>query len=313
MHVRSSRRGGFTLIELLVVIAIIAVLIALLLPAVQSAREAARRTQCVNNLKQIGLALHNYHQTVEAFPRGQHCPMGGNMVGNMYDRGCWFQSVLPFIEQRDHGDAIQAFVDNQVSYTYNATFTTYVIQSLICPADPNSPKTKTATGVQGFHGNYVTCAGSTEFFNNTSNPKIDGTDLNGLFYVASHTRLADVTDGTSNTLMASEIIVSPDTTTHDNRGRYGNAYQGHALFSTQYPPNTKVGDLSLYCNPIPMAPCQALGRSPAVQSARSYHAGGVNSLLADGSVRFLKNTINPVPYQGLGSRGLGEVISADAF
>jgi prepilin-type N-terminal cleavage/methylation domain-containing protein len=313
MHASSSHRShrtGFTLIELLVVIAIIAVLIALLLPAVQAAREAARRAQCVNNLKQLGIALHNYHDTLGCFPRGQNHPIGGNLASNIYERGCWYQAILPFIEQRAHADLDAAYMESRTSYSYNASYSTAVVQALICPADPTSPKTVTATGRQGFHGNLALCAGSTVFNPTTST---DGSSLNGMFYTFSRTTLADVIDGTSNTLMGSELIVSPDTTKHDNRGRYYNAWQGHTLFSTLYPPNTTVGDLSSYCNPIPMAPWQALGTKNVVQSARSYHPCGVNCVLADGSVRFVKNSINLVVYQGLGTRWQGEVISSDAF
>ena len=143
--------------------------------------------------------------------------------------GLLVHALLRFIEQKEHADAIDAYVNNRVAYTYDATYNTYVVASFVCPTDPTSPKTVTVAGTkQGFHGNYVLCAGSTVFNPSTST---DGSDLNGMFYTYSQTTLAQLVDGTSNTLMGSEIIVSPDTTTHDNRGRYYNAWQGHSLFS----------------------------------------------------------------------------------
>src|SRR5262249_13288040 len=147
---------------------------------------------------------------------------------------------------------------------------------LICPSDPNGGKNLTYGAPnpipnpgQGFHGNYVTCAGSTLFGDGGG-----GANLNGMFYPFSKTRMTDVTDGTSNTLMVGEILVSPDTNGHDLRGRYHNTWQGNNLFSTLYPPNTTVGDRSDYCQPLPKAPCQGLGGTSLVQSVRSNHTGG---------------------------------------
>jgi prepilin-type processing-associated H-X9-DG protein len=177
------------------------------------------------------------------------------------------------------------------------------VPTLMCPSDPANPKTVTATPNQGAHGNYVLCAGNTYYGNDGG-----GLALNGLFYCKSHTRISDISDGTSNTLLSSEIIISPDTTLNDLRGRYWNTWQGNVLFSTLYSPNTTVGDRSLYCNPLPLAPCQALGTTNTVQSARSYHAGGVNVGLADGSVRFCSNYIDITIWQNLATRAGGEVI-----
>jgi prepilin-type processing-associated H-X9-DG protein len=119
-----------------------------------------------------------------------------------------------------------------------------------------------------------------------------------------------VTDGTSNTLMGSEVLVVPDTTQHDLRGRVYNTWQGNTLFSTLYPPNTPVGDVSSYCfNFPPSAPCQGLSTTNVVQSARSQHTGGVNTLLADGSVRFVSNTVALTTWQWLGTRAGGEELA----
>src|SRR5262249_999190 len=149
----------------------------------------------------------------------------------------------------------------------------------------------------------VLCGGS-NYFNPQGDP--NGTALNGMFYPFSQTRITDVTDGRSNTLMVGEIIVVPDTTVHDLRGRYYNTWQGNVLFSTMFPPNTTVGDRSNYCISTAMAPCQALTATNVVQSARSYHSGGANFALADGSVRFINNNVNVMNYQALGTRAGNE-------
>lgn len=174
----------------------------------------------------------------------------------------------------------------------------------VCPSDPNAPKVETVTGnQQGFHGNYIACAGSTAF-------NATGTDggalLNGVFYTFSKTRLTDIADGTSNTLLGGETVVVRDTTAHDKRGRYYNAWQGNTLFSTLYPPNTAVGDRSSYCVSGTKAPCQGLSATNVNYSARSWHSGGANFVLADGSVRFIPDNVNVEAYTALGTRAGGE-------
>ena len=138
----------------------------------------------------------------------------------------------------------------------------------------------------------------------------DGTSLDGVFYAKSKTRMADIVDGTSNTLFASELILVADTGTHDIRGRYHNAIHCGVMFTTLYPPNSTVGDNPEgYCVPLPMAPCTgAPGNNNCFSLARSYHAGGVNAGLGDGSVRFISNSVTPGVYQALGTRAGGEVV-----
>jgi len=315
------KRRGFTLIELLVVIAIIAILIGLLLPAVQKVREAAARAQCQNNFKQFGLAMHNYHDANKRFPQGQHNYIATDLnpqTESSWNRACWWHDILPYIEQDNLYKLIHAYMNSTPKPPY-ITFAVNnaggarsepgrnsVVSVSTCPSDPNGPKNKTVGGnEQGFHGNYVACGGS-NFFNPAGDTL--GANLNGMFYPQSQTKMTSVSDGTSNTLMIGEIIVSPDTGAHDLRGRYYNSWQGNVLFSTLYPPNTTVGDRSSYCNNRLEAPCQGLSASNVIQSARSGHSGGVNVGMADGSVRFISNNVNLATYNALGTRALQEVL-----
>jgi hypothetical protein len=148
------------------------------------------------------------------------------------------------------------------------------------------------------------CLGSTAL-----NPPDDltGTRRDGLFFALSRTRLSDVLDGTSYTLMGAEIIVVPDTEKADTRGRHLDAVHGGTLFPTQQPPNTAVGDQGDYCIAARRAPCQPLGGRDIAHYARSYHTGGVDGLFADGAVRFLADGVDSRVYRALGTRAGGEV------
>jgi prepilin-type N-terminal cleavage/methylation domain-containing protein len=300
-----SHRSGFTLIELLVVIAIIAILISLLLPAVQKVREAANRSKCQNNLKQIGLALHLYHDSYGLFPPGQWSTNGADVP--YYNRGCWVPHTYPFLEQASLWKTYQTYGDTVPSGTFMTYWpqTSLPVSTFMCPSDKANPKTVTAPSFpgQGFHGNYVACAAST-IFNPASDPT--GTKRDGIMYAQSKTRIADVTDGLSNTLLLSELILVTDTTLHDIRGRYYNAYDGNCLFSTADPPNTSQNDVDVNCINVPnIAPC-LVSASNSIQHARSYHIGGVNATLGDASVRFIANSITPSVYLALGTRAGGE-------
>jgi prepilin-type N-terminal cleavage/methylation domain-containing protein len=316
---RLSLRSAFTLIELLVVIAVIGILIALLLPAVQKVREAANRTKCVNNLKQLGLAMHNYHDVNQLFPPGTYASTYGGPDTWTGDRTSWALFLLPYVEQSNMWNIYQAWHVLQTGTFWwpfqepnNVHFA--IVPVWLCPSDPNSPKTLTFGGgtqaaSQGLHGNYAACAGSTVF--NTGGPPAvyGGTSLNGMFYSASKTRIADVTDGTTNTLMVGEILVSPDVSGHDTRGRYwSDGTTGGELFSTLNPPNTSVQDRLTYCQPITAAPCTP-GSDNMFLSARSQHSGVVNAALADASVRSVSNNVNlSGSWQPLGTRANGEVL-----
>ncbi len=328
---RRQRRRGFTLIELLVVIAIIAILIALLLPAVQQAREAARRSTCKNNLKQIGLALHNYHDTHRVFPPGSFVYLGNGYSnsfsssnqlvndGTANDRiDCWVTQILPFIDQGPLYNKLSPYMSGQtVGKSWDSWPDRWtVINVLLCPSDPDSPKVTDSqssdpTVADGLHTNYALCAGSTHF-NPSSSP--DGEKLNGMFYAISSTRMRDVTDGTSSTLMGSELIITPDTSSaHDVRGRIYDAQNGGCLVTTLNPPNTTVRDQMAHCiHREGIGPCtngiKGSGTNNVRVHARSRHEGGAHGMMGDGAVRFISENISTAVFQNLGSRNGQEVV-----
>jgi prepilin-type N-terminal cleavage/methylation domain-containing protein len=328
MH-NPHRRAGFTLIELLVVIAIIGILIGLLLPAVQKVREAANRAKCQNNLKQIGLALHNYHDSnlhfppgtynyIDDYPSGTPAPYNGQQ-----ERRCWMQDILPFLEQDSLYREFDSYLRNNVNSISNsgpcamsAPDRWTVIPTLMCPSDPVNPKVITASyggdpalagtpqGSQGFSGNYVLCAGNDYF--NVGGPA-GSAQCNGTFFAVATVRLTDMSDGTSNTLISSELLLTTDTWPDDVRGRYYNPRHGGVLFSTRLPPNTlSAPDQMQWCENGTFTPCIWTATNVFVLP-RSQHAGGVNAGLGDGSVRFIANSVDPATFRALGSRNGGEV------
>jgi prepilin-type N-terminal cleavage/methylation domain-containing protein/prepilin-type processing-associated H-X9-DG protein len=202
----TQRRSAFTLIELLVVIAIIGVLIALLLPAVQAAREAARRSQCINNLKQIGLALHNYESTNSTFPPGRT---------NTYVTGsghCWgaYSQMLPYLELANIFDSMNFSMNPDPDYTnssavVNMTAAVVVVDTFLCPSDGGPPLVQVGAGMYSGH-NYLLNVGSG--YSVVQRPPSPMTPPNGTLYENSRVRFADLRDGTSNTVAISESIRS---------------------------------------------------------------------------------------------------------
>lgn len=336
-------KQGFTLVELLVVIAIIGILIALLLPAVQAAREAARRSQCVNNTKQIVLGFHNYHDTFKCFPRQAY---GVNVSGH---DGHWrghsaFTMLLPYIENQNLYDQIDlncAFSNNP-----NETlFRTNPVAGFHCPSDGPYPN----TWYQGY-GNYKVSTGSVQGWAHNTQQK-------GPFRDQKETPMSDIRDGTANTIMIGEQLIGDDDgnqytpgdvvrpvawtgsadgngwpnntagnfikptqaaletygaacyaarlgTTHSHSGRFWAdpmMYSGSG-FNTVAPPNWKWPD----CQPCTWC---GSGDTPGVYPARSYHPGGVNHGMCDGSVTFFSETIDFDTYQALGSPLGGEAVS----
>ncbi|AGA30903.1 DUF1559 domain-containing protein [Singulisphaera acidiphila] len=348
--VRTHRRG-FTLIELLVVIAIIAVLIALLLPAVQAAREAARRAQCVNNLKQIGIALHNYHSSHDSMPWGD-----GPDEWNQWSSAAL---LLPYIEQSSLHNAINfSYGLQNWNLPYNTTTHRTQISSLLCPSDID--RLTNADAHSNYSGNAGTAPATFYDWDNTG--AFDGlftwsgNPPKGGSYKKTQTvaGFRDIIDGTSNTAAFSEKVKGIGTYSTE---RVADALRPPAVYAliskptgadllnpqTVYnqckslnpaSPGTPQNQNSLYPNGAlwyngcpsnsrynhVMTPntwsCTYNGRwgdMGGAVTATSRHPGVATVLFADGSVKAIKSSINPATWWALGTRAGGEVVSADAY
>ncbi len=307
------RNPGFTLVELLVVIAIIGILIALLLPAVQAAREAARRMQCSNNLKQVALALHNYESTHKAFPYGTLDEASTN-----YHRRCtWFQQTWPFIELKPAYDDYAAWNGEWVMDT-PPVIKDMVVPMFVCPSDPMGPGFGAGGGYRsggyGFQGNYVGCTGDDYIkINRPGYPDYAIHPHRGLFWSNSAVRIRDVQDGTTNTLMISEVRIRGDRNTNgwgEGGGYWGGGQHSGFGFTTMEPPNSTVSDRVWYCKDATAPGCTSVGDDiNKLILARSAHPGGVQAAMADGSVHFFAETIDLIIWKGLGTRAGSEVVS----
>ncbi len=347
------RQRGFTLIELLVVIAIMAILVALLLPAVQQARDAARRTSCKNNIKQIGFALHSYYNAFETFPPGVSNPRGPiEQIPSGYHHS-WITSLLPYLDQAlladklDHTSSIYA--------ASNDTARAYQIQTLLCPTDP-------ASSIAVNDLNNVALSSYAGVHHHLANP-ID-TNNHGVLFLNSRVRYKDIPDGSSFTLLSGEVKRSPldlgwasgtratlrNTGTNINQTPGGSRYYNDLLSSVgqpsmEVPVNALDGDENLngdttYWYDAAMSDQSSMGGSSMgggiaenedadaieneTQQIRrppnaplpinfayqpggfgSFHVGGVQFLLCDGSVRFLSENLDPLVYQSLADRADG--------
>jgi len=360
------RSQGFTLIELLVVIAIIAVLIALLLPAVQMAREAARRTQCRNNLKQIGLGLHNYHDSFGTFPPGRMAPFQGNFPGGPND--CWTGGIAVHMHLAPYIDGATLF--NSFNFEnsrfrippsgppncpMNFTTVTQNSEVFLCPSEA-----RRVIGVNTNNYRYnigVSICQDTAWNDDgtnvqpwSANCKGELQRLGGLFQAQGPLSIKDVADGTSNTAAFSERLLgdvdnnvlmagdvrrdpagldrNPNMTTAtmeavcksvqgftrhdsffgiDNTGTQVYGHLHHTIYNHIFTPNSKILD----CNSR-----QSFIDSPnesAIVTARSYHPGGVNVLMADGSVRFVGDSVDEGVWRAVGSRAGAEQLSNISF
>jgi prepilin-type N-terminal cleavage/methylation domain-containing protein/prepilin-type processing-associated H-X9-DG protein len=385
----SHNRKGFTLIELLVVIAIIAVLIALLLPAVQAAREAARRIQCTNNIKQLGLAIHNYHSANNCLPSSDiflvnNSPCSAFNFGASCQNTPWFVLMLPYIEQQALYNAFNATIGTEGIMTQvglplgliaNSTIATTRIASFQCPSDNTQTLSTAALAAAAglpispswsyTKGNYGINWGNTDFGQGV--PSANSFFTRNLYLASpfginnsgtgpASVSFATITDGTSNTHFVSELLQGA---TDDIRGTIWTDFPGAGSYMTRFTPNgyqdyvpliqpwksaipaaSLVGDnmdnlpdfggsgpgtspasaagagIGALCDsqPVQGLACynQGLSGGPFV-GARSRHPGGVNALFGDGSVRFMKNSINPLTWIQLGSISGGEVISSDSY
>ncbi len=321
-------RRGFTLIELLVVMSIIAILVGLLLPAVQSAREAARRIQCVNNLKQVGLALHNYHDALGAFPMSY--ASRSRFVDGATDTAPgwgWATMILPQLEQGPIFNAVNFRL--AVESHQNVTVIGTTITAYLCPSDiTNGPfPVSDASGrllATMMPSSYAACVGGNETDTATG---INNDGLGrGVMFRNSSIRLADITDGTSQTIAVVErawarsngVWAGAVTQGVIRRGAKNSCPTTGALF---YPAATLV---QAHCHLINAISDPDGG----LDDTSSLHPGGANFLFADGSVRFLKSILSDAgtnsdgssiysPYgqvfQALATRNGGEVISADSY
>ncbi len=304
-------RRGFTLIELLVVIAIIAILIALLLPAVQQAREAARRTQCKNNLKQIGLALHNYHDTYLVFPMANVVRFDNQVRG---DGWTWHARILPNMDQAALFNRVSSVmgtdIGNQNSTEQLLAGRGTKLTVFQCPSHPAGPGANPSKN--GYHlSTYNGVAGSVCFNNDQLDAATDvGYRGDGMFHMNSRVRIADVTDGTSNTFLVAEVQDELNGTPNSNRLPGSDRRYNFSSNSDGNPPT----DISEYLVGMELNdPINANHRDTAGfynnngEYAGSYHVGGAQFLMTDGSVRFVSQNINMNVYQGVSTRGNGEV------
>jgi len=319
--VEADRGRGFTLVELLVVIAIIGILIALLLPAVQAAREAARRAQCSNNVKQIGLALHMYHDTAKRFPPGYGYMVPPNPGWKEWP---WCPRIFPYIEQAPLAKQIDwGFPTGTTSPTLpderrQREIIEAQIPTFLCPSDPQAEtpynNDNSCEYPQAPKFGRISYAGNFGRGQMEADPRIKG--VFGKDYGAA---IRDCLDGTTNTLLTSELIVG-----HEGTIRGVHSYDEGPVFMTDLSPNDPTGDLVRWCDaddqPPSRGPCQYSGSgnrgvltqlNMVLHTSRSMHPGGVMAGLCDGSVRVISETIALDIWWALGTPDGGEVIPGE--
>ena len=311
-----NRKRGFTLIELLVVIAIIAILIALLLPAVQQAREAARRTQCKNNMKQLGLAFHNYHDVFLTFTNGSHPTP--SYLGGGYHMG-WAVKLFPYLEQANRFSRMQSFSPNPTSELgpwrlatapHNGADPVWgPIPGLSCPSSPlgdRSPDIIVAAAPHNRdHGalHYRGCSGRVEDLANPTDPVTHQWANSGIIFPHSNVRIGDVTDGTSNTILLGESSSSQGWSSAMKVGWGG--IQPWTWGMYWYVDNRRLTVDSKHIQ-FPINFKGSFGNNATPYT--STHAGGAQFTLADGSVRFISENVDLNMLKALGTRDKGEII-----
>jgi prepilin-type N-terminal cleavage/methylation domain-containing protein len=307
--------AAFTLVELLVVIAIIGILVSMLLPAVQSAREAARRMQCSNHLKQWGLAMLNYEvaQKTLNYPNSRNggttdCAGVGTRQRISYPPFLW-----PYIEQQNLFDKYDFKLPfhhpyNQAQNTGNEPWVKVQVPLYFCPSDRKGMWISPADDHNRSRGNYVLNWGAADFCQNeTAYPNYKPSPFGPNRAAA----VMEVRDGMSNTLLMSETLQAINDAHFDFRGDILNDDIAAAQFMTINTPNSTVPDQNVCVDLLRPSPCTTAGNK--IQAARSNHPGGVLAVSGDGSVRFFSNSIDLNTWQALGSMAGGEVISGDTL
>lgn len=314
---------GFTLVELLVVITIIGILIALLLPAVQAAREAARRMQCANNIKQIGLAVHNYHSVYEAFPIGIYADCEWNY---------FLCTLLPYIEQQslydgfvEGGKTGVAPWDASAKTAWPKAVQGQSVSAYLCPSDGMGGLTKgslsgvtgnASNGMQLFLTNYLGVFDGYYDEDTWSWSSTSSTPRAAFGYKL--TRIADIKDGTSNSLLVAEYLTGlPD----DIRGFAYSCRSGLEMLHVRLTPNSSSADVLLnnvnICDssmnqPDLNLPC-ICSNGPFTSASRSRHPNGVQAVLCDGSVQFFSETIDVEVWQSLGFIADGKPLGNEGY
>lgn len=313
---RRSRSTGFTLVELLVVIAIIGVLVALLLPAVQAAREAARRMSCQNAIRQWALAMQNYHDALKTLPEGNRPT----------PRRVWVVYTWPYVENQSFATLFDEKVHfYQEPNTYTSTTKGIYAQTApiyYCPSDRPGALWKGDIYWRA-RGNYAINWGNLKVPHDKTLAQMEAAGPVALAPFGwkepkdrnkgpRTTKLAEFTDGTSNTILLSEVVFPNADEDFDIRGDWLNDDDPCTMFMTINTPNTTVADVSPFVpNPIDPAdpPYTSAGSAASHKAARSNHPGGVHAAFADGSVRFIQDGVTPAVWQAMGTMNGEEVIA----